>query len=825
MAKKRNVKNVRDVLKRVEIINLKNLRPEHDVDGRLVFKAVARAEKIDGEGWEPVSEVDGEPVLAGEAQLKIGSQEFPTRGRVRGVIACPDGSLVVDDGSGSHRRFERGDNRQWIDLGPEPEWPPVTITAKRHSVVEMTLAGMHFESLPSTGAVSDDGTLTRLAGMLSSAYSSAAGVARQRGVLIRPVIARATIFDRDGATLYRGPEVLVGTECLGQYSDTVNLPLGGDGQSVSETKIELTAYKLHIKVNPMTCQGWVERAAMLVVEVSPQFHPWVAESGGRRVISASVGRGTGQAGERRLTLSVPGAAMSLGPSRPERSTTLIEAMVSRFEKVKRVAARFQKPYERGVDEEITVAPYVGLAEEVAEATRDFSDRVLNDGTEDGLGMMNAPNRFSARIYASDGTGTILAGDVEVNRFKGHVAAELAAAVDPSRSYKSVTSVIFRDGSVVSRVESGQCDAPTVLSPLVSYPSPDAVGLRIGVEYSDGSVQRWSYSLHPDPAGRISVGVDPTIAPVAGAVYDEPGGLPTDGSEDLIVRMKNRLAVVSACRPGVITAIARTEGSIKAIAGARTGGGSWEFGRSRFVVGTDRGMILGGVNERRDKLVLNHLNDRITSGRFGMTSDSDGVIYVIERGRVFRVSGSRTEELEAFATRSTDLDTIAFDNVSRCVVIGSSNGGAGFHYIDINEKMPTFVTPSLGPFGSLTAFSGKIYVATESGLYVLGGVEDSAKDLQTDISITARLESIDRDRAIRRVEWPVLIDEFDGEMKVERFFMSPYPQALLTGWLFTGSVHTTLRFPVIARSVTACYATITGRVGLGPGNRAIVGMPE
>ncbi|MDE6397547.1 MAG: hypothetical protein K2K84_09775 [Muribaculaceae bacterium] len=823
MAKKRTT--LKNVAKKATIIELMNLRPEKGDDGRQVFRAVAPATVIAGEGWEPVGEVDGQVIVSNETMMKIGSQVFETAGRVRGIIHGHDGSLTVDDGSGRPRRLERADDGQWVDFGQEPVWNQVTITAKRYSTVELTIPAMMFDELPATGAVTDTGVLNRLAGTLGGAYAVTAGVARQRGVLIRPVMARATVLDSDGAVLYRGPEVLVGTECLGQYDDTVNLSLSADGKTTAETRMELTAFRLHVKVDAMNCQGWVERAATLVIETGPQFHPWVAESGARRVMAASVGRGTGQATDRRLAVSVPGAAMSLSPSRPDRSAVLIETVAGRFDEVCRVAARFGRPYERGVDAEITIVPFDGLNEEVSEAAKALEGKKDRQVTDSRLRLMNAPNRFSARVYASDGTGTVVAGDPEVNRFRGFGAAELAASTAPDQSYKAMTTVIFDDGSSVSRLDVGNHDAPLALSPFVSYPSPDATGLRIGVEYPDGTVQRWVYSLHPDPSGRISVAVDQSIAPASGAIDEESEGLPESASEPLNVRLKSTLAVISTTRPTEVMAVGVAEGSIRAMAAARTSGGAWEFGRSRFIVGTDRGMLTAGVSATRDRLVLNHLNDRIVEGPMGLAGGGDGAVYAVERGRVLRIEGTRTEEIDAGAARSTDMDAIAVDMVAGRVIVGSTNGSTAFHHIDMTGQTPTFKTPALGPFNELKAIGTTVYAATQSGLYAFPRADSADTVTTTDVSITARVDTADRDRAIRRVDWPAVIDDFDGEMKVERFFMSPYPQALLSGWTFNGAVHTTLRFPVIALSVRTVYATISGTVGLGSGKRAVVGLPE
>lgn len=818
MAKKARKTQKKKNLINSEAVRLINLRPKRDENGSVYFEAVEPAHYVDEEGWEPAGKVGGQTVFSSESAMKIGDEEYELDGHVRSITENADGGVTVDDGTGRVCRFERGIDGTLIASGSEPDWNPVTIMAERHSVIDMIIEPITFEKLPATGAVGDRDVLSRLGSRLAAAYSEAAENARRRGVLIRPVIVRAIVCDDAGETLYRGPEVLIGADYLTEYVDSVTLGVGADGASTAEKLIQLPAYRLKVVVDPMASQGWVERASKLVIEVSPQFHPDKAG-----VVSATAGK---DAAGHRLVVTVPGSVTALSPAQSERSAKLIEAMVENFDRVKKTAATFNRPYEHGVSETIVTAAYPLLTNELESLKKALLGDVEAASYEERLvAKLNVPNRFSARNYATDGTGTILAGNIDWYRFEGYQARALACRVNNALGFSSKTTVTFSDGSSVSRLDSGSAGAPVAMNPVAVYPGDDATSVKLTVSYSDGTVKTWSYALSPSRSGRFSIGVLDDISVSEGKTADDGIGVPATVTKVMPVHLDRVIVTMEMAQPRTVTAAGVVEGRVTAVVARPANGGAWEFGRSRFIVGTSEQLVSAIVHENRKKIALNKLSDNKINSSCSLISTPDGTVYFVESGRIYRVSGTTITELGASKSHSPEFDSIAYDKYSRRLIVGSSNGAALFLHLDPDETMPEYFTPSLGPFNYLGLSEGKVFCATQSGLYVFPDKEVVEEECENDISMVVKVTTADPMRAIRRVIWPVMIDGLSGCVKVERSQLPMYRGGFLSGWLVNGAILSSIRFPIVALSITQAYATVEGTVTLGPGKRCVLALPE
>ena len=544
---------------------------------------------------------------------------------------------------------------------------------------------------------------------MSAAYCRLVAEAAARGYFAQPVLARYRLVDDRGHVLFTSAPVLLGHSSGGQLASPVPL--------FSQNRQWLDAYTLSLR--PWSARATVyghggadvSDVAAAEIYFTPMIHPYHPEGHAQ----LSVGRASSPS-EPMIYAALPGRENGLCRDYTGAVERMIVGILGHIDQLEQHVATISRPFASGATRTVEVeacvdSDVVGAARAVTGALR---RRVRRRPLKEVL--LSAPHTFMARCCAAD-TATVAWADVSVERFEGYSPAMTAAATDAAAAWTADVTVRFADGSGVRSHFSGTGHAPLSLGPVLSYPSPDAVELDIAVRVGT-TVYSQAFALTPVGSG-------------AAAVYVAPRGeaivLPTLQRQTLAVtgrtvRYDDLIVLAAADAPLTMRAyVATGHGRVHAVA-VRTGAEqNWDFGRSRFIIGAEVGLLSlatntsqgavstkliyhGGVR-RADTIAaadggeffavaageLVHIGATGRVSVFDSTARFVAVAYCMGRGELWCLAADGTVEVFCrnrgwTAYRRTDVSVDAFDTVGIAPLAVTPSGVA-----DIADEIPASYT--------------------------------------------------------------------------------------------------------------------------------------
>lgn len=217
--------------------------------------------------------------------------------------------------------------------------------------------------------------------------------------------------------------------------------------------------------------------------------------------------------------------------------------------------------------------------------------------------------------------------------------ECYAASTGTDPWHGAVTVEFADGSSRVVTAEGATGAPTLISPLLSYPSADAVALSIMIS-SRGEVRSGRFPLVADLSGRRSVYLHTSLAPFVLPdilpVFVPPVEVPAE------CEMPGYVAVASTSDPlEAYAATAPGMGVITGVAPAFSGQSAWDFGRSRFYVFTTAGTYLMNADPARRAASLTLVDSRTVTA----FCQVDGAVAAIASGDIVLMSGRTIRRID------------------------------------------------------------------------------------------------------------------------------------------------------------------------------------
>lgn len=569
-----------------------NLR--RDGGGSLVpVGAMTAVEGLDG-GCRPLGQI-GRWLLVASGR---GLRAVATDGSGTEPIVCPSAlpgdalcahaggdSLTVMTSAGPVRVEIVGDALRQTPL--TPDFPPVTLLALDYGPMTADVAERSLSKSYSGGRVSaqDAGNVLD---DLTDAYLHIASSAAASGMFVQPVIARCKLRDGGGNLLYTSQPVLLGHSTGGQLAGYIGLK-SDDRHVLKPYTLTAQIWKLSAVFAPSAGFARAAEVASAELWVTPQFHPY--SPGGMGEVN--VNRAS-SADADFLRVRLPGASCGLGPGWKSLVRRTVFRALARIDDIEERVAVVSSPFgdaERRV--EISASPEADAAAASTALTAALRRPVRRRTLMQTL--MLPPHTFTASVTASD-AGTVAWGDIAVQRFGGSHSLEITARRGNAGAWKMITKVVFADGSSLSRTDQGSGEAPSLISPLLVYPSPDAVEMDIRLT-SGGSMTTARFPLEADESGRFAAYMADTAVPMA---------VPAQSVLDIAVthpadrEYPAAMILARASAPLVAEVVAEPDGNrIRALCAAYSAGQSWEFGRCRFFAGTDAGMysVVLGANRR------------------------------------------------------------------------------------------------------------------------------------------------------------------------------------------------------------------------------------
>lgn len=522
-------------------------------------------------------------------------------------------------------------------------FPAVVLTAAdtgliRADVATRQLAGGDYRRLSAltTADARDVGADLR------GAYNTLVQRAGERSVMMQPALARYALLDAEGNELFTSPPVLLGTR---QCMTAQRLTCGSDG-TLAGYALTASTWRPHVYVPAHSCPD----VHSVRVWVTPQLHP--VDPSEEVFIS--------------LSHNAEATTVSVRLHTAVLTADTVASLAARMDGIGRVAGT--APAAAGATE-LVCAPVMSPAQEKGAVAAALARPVKQAPRSEYL--TGAPHGFSARCGAVSGD-TVMWGNISPVRYAGYPAPMLAATL-ADEAWEAYVAVDFASGERVVWTGSGTTGAPATFGPLLSYPAPDAVRMRIGVRTASHT-RASSFALSPMAGGRAAAFVHASLAPFAlDDVPDHtvpPAVAPTEDTA-----LPDTVIAAEAAAP--LVAIAARGGFGREIVRMLPAAGStasWDFGRTRMMAFGTGGIYSVALDSARSSLAAGRLDSRCTARGEAVAEGADGAVYAIAGGDLVAVGARGAATLMpacgfgALAWDGTRGELWCFDAKGACTVV-------------------------------------------------------------------------------------------------------------------------------------------------------------
>lgn len=598
----------------------------------------------DGEKWLFV-EQDG-LLVGSNGRIYLILDQFP--GIPTGIITVGERHLIMMGDSAAPLWLDYNVDEIW-KLTPADSLPePLAVTRTDSATVTTEVGGIDLSGVYNSRSThlteADVAKVTRL---MTDAYESLALGAARRSLYIQPVIARYRLIGYDERPLYLSAPVLIAPDSGRQFTAVGFTLTGANFSSLSTETVSVDAFGLQLRPCERLTDGWgsvVKRAELLV---SPQLHPLRPDL----LADYRFGSFSATAGELRVTTPGVSVAESQTVAAADDGSHLrcqVESILACIDDTDTLAHAGTACFSSSADLGLTasVQPLIpSLIDEIAALEKIIlRSRHLPaiSPSESILSALTPPNCLCPRLADVGGDCIAFAG-VAAKRFDGHLPSELTTVTDDHTAAVAATPVAarvtFADGSSCVRSATLTGFTLSALSPLLTYPSADAVRLEL---YCDNRSLR--VDLRPDPSGRYAYWLSDDCRPVTMTVDKPSFILPAASPRQL--RYPGTVVVSSVAdplRPLAVTEIA--DRSPVAVRAAPGNVGGWDgYGSARFYVFGSGGVRSLSANSARTRLTARTLDRRPVGSSTAVCDISDGSTAVIAGGDLLGLTAQKVVTL-------------------------------------------------------------------------------------------------------------------------------------------------------------------------------------
>ncbi len=516
--------------------------------------------------------------------------EIGVLGAAPQCAVATDGSVVVMTSKGAETLVWDEHAGRWSLLGEIPEFPAISIVAADSAPISTIIEGRKLSGAYPHGSgalTADDAAL--LSEDCTLAYDSLCSIAAKAGYYLQPLLACYRILDRDGGELYRSAPVLVGEDsgfqCVGELTAAV------EAGARAGAKLSARGWRMAIVSPERLTGGWGERAAAVEILATSQLHPVRLDAR----VDGSMSEGDTNVST--LSFTLPGVAV--GEVGHRQRAEMVVSALDRRDSMMRVVARYSLPFAGGLGEtgSETLLPVQvgGFRSEVAAQVKSLAAVVRPAvGYQAAMTARCAlPHRFTATAVAANGD-TILWGNPVAHRFKGYPLPEFAVRVGQGRWRASVVVEMADSGERV--VWSGEGDGlqPMKISPLLTYPSGDAVAMRLSMMTSAGEIFSETLPLTATPKGDIAYYLHPSLGAWFLSAAADSFVVPDENSKPL--DMGGRVLAAKGAAPlAPVSVMWISPAPLVRITAASRGDSAWSSARAHFYAFSDAGIWGIGVN--------------------------------------------------------------------------------------------------------------------------------------------------------------------------------------------------------------------------------------
>lgn len=565
----------------------------------------------------------------------------------RSAVATGNVLIVMTD-DGPYRIDYDETAMAWRDYGLMPEFPVINLKAIETSSVSVATPVIRLSGTYSDWKGDlDDVDMKVIADSLFDVYERANAQAMQSGFFVQPVVARYQLFDGKGTMLYQSAPVLVSAGYGFQAVEALSASVVKEGDyftAINPLWLRMPIFKVGFDTALDKSGAWGNIVKSVKIIVSPQLHPVDYDA------PLSYRMETDADNSHLFRVYMPGVAVGMVPNlRLRRSLTECMAVTVNDNAV--LVKKIYSPFGGGLSSAnyplgkvvLSCVDCTSAADECRALDRSLAKYIayLKSYEHRLIDMVSAPHGFSAATAAAVGD-IIIYGGITPLRYRGYPVNMMAVERTSGAWYANAVVEMADGGESVVWYGEGDSDAPLSFSPLLSYPSPDAVSLKITVCYADGAVRSLSVPL--TSAGGISLYISDDFLPLSLVVEEDAYVIPAEVKGN-------------GCYPGsVLTASVKTpllplssldvtQGDIVSVTPAVRSLSSWDFARSHLYLFSTTGIYALSVNAARSVIAANIIDSRGVRSSQAVTVTEYGVCAVASNDLV-HILGSRSATLDA-----------------------------------------------------------------------------------------------------------------------------------------------------------------------------------
>jgi hypothetical protein len=644
--------------------------------------------------------------IATGSQIEVGT----VTADILSAIAFGGDSIIVMTAAGPWRARYDVATDAWSVIGYNHNYRAVTLRAEDANLLTETVGQRTLSRVYTNEFTPSDTDRRSLVNDLTTAYINLADAAMLRGEFLQPALCRYRLKDDMGRELFTSPPVLLCASDGVQCGGTITLG-SSNRQTVNGYTVTAQTWRIALDIAAGSTFDDGE-VALLEVLMTPQMHPYSPSADGACYLSSR--NDTNDF----VRIAMPGNA-------PDSS--YIRSAIARLDSMEQVVATVHHPFASAK------ADTVAVTAEYHQSV-DLECSIMTTAMRRSVSSVNAltarlmpPHTFTASTGAAASAVTLW-GDITAFRYEGYPLACFAASKVNS-PWRASIKVEFADGTETAVWQGqGTTDCPSLLNPVLCYPSPDAVRLTVALARSGAVPIEQSFTLSPDASGRYSVYVNPEMKPFA--MTDTVTAYVAPTASECPLELRSVLACADAEQPLSITGALRlSAGTVTVNVASRVAQSSWDFGRSRFYTMTDCGIYSVAVNSAHTVISAGLLDARGVVRKDAAALGDGFVAVATDGGDLLAVRPSKVETLRA----GGGYAMAAWCDDRRELWGISADGTADVICLDYDRKR--YRRPSL-KVAEVLSCPGYAFAKTANGIVDLCH-EDSP--WQTDVAWTATVE--------------------------------------------------------------------------------------
>lgn len=500
----------------------------------------------------------------------------------------------------------------WTRTDLFPDLPPLMFVRNDVGRIGVTIPDFTLKSTyTSTTQSLTDEDGEEVDRIMGDAYHRLSDKALARGWYIQPVLARYRLIGNNGEVLYTSAPVIVAPD-KGFQATKTTLTLTGQGlRNVGEASLSAAAFVPTLIPVSQPDAAWHRLVRDIETEYSPQFHPYLSS------LPGSTSRLSYSANGLQMLATLPGINPAVSDDEADpRMAKLVMAAIDHQE------LAFKNPLPQSTAVELSMLESIRkFKREDESADNDFETAV------------SAPNTFTAASVSRSGD-TIAWGGIRAIPFSGYALHEMGILHTQATLDKAPTAVevTMRDGSTVVRDFVSKLVRVTALSPLIVYPSPDAVSITL-LSAKDGV----TLPLTPSPCRKFAYYLNPTFRPIT--FNEDRGGFALPSASPALREYPSGILITKANEPLRPIALSVGDGSdVHTVRAVGRRSNALTAPSSLFYAFSAAGISSVSLSSTHKRLNINMLDRRGVLSPKAVASIPDGVAALAD-GALLTVTGT------------------------------------------------------------------------------------------------------------------------------------------------------------------------------------------